>query len=182
MKICSRCLSAKELASFSPKQSHCKTCCAEKRAIWRRNNPDKVLAENASYRARNPEYWDEHYRKNSVKESERKAKYYRENKEIVSARIRNYANKNKHSVAAKLAKRRASLLSATPAWANHDKVKAFYKAADLLNMVTGIWHEVDHIVPLQGRKVCGLHWEGNLRVIERAENRSKGNSIWPDMP
>lgn len=44
---------------------------------------------------------------------------------------------------------------------------------------TGIVHEVDHIVPLQGENVCGLHVETNLRVITKAANREKSNR-WQD--
>lgn len=40
---------------------------------------------------------------------------------------------------------------------------------------TGIRHEVDHIIPLQGRTVSGLHVETNMQVITRAENRAKWN-------
>lgn len=47
---------------------------------------------------------------------------------------------------------------------------------------TGFEWEVDHIVPLQGRAVCGLHTEHNLAVIPKRENRSKGNRYWPNMP
>ncbi len=47
---------------------------------------------------------------------------------------------------------------------------------------TGVPHEVDHIVPLQSKVVCGLHNEFNLRVITRRENLSKKNYFWPDMP
>lgn len=42
---------------------------------------------------------------------------------------------------------------------------------------TGIAHEVDHIYPLQGRNVCGLHVETNLRVITRSANRKKNNRV-----
>lgn len=43
------------------------------------------------------------------------------------------------------------------------------------------WH-VDHIVPLTSQIVCGLHSHTNIRVIPGAENISKNNRIWEDMP
>jgi hypothetical protein len=181
MKLCTRCLSSKDLSAFSPKQSHCKPCQAEKRAIWRKNNPDRVLAENAAYRAKNPSYFRQHYRKNLESESARKARYYLENKEIVRRRLDAYAEKNPHVRRAITAKRRAVLLKATPVWADFEKIKAFYETADALGMLTGEWHEVDHIIPLQGRTVCGLHCPANLQVVPRSVNRAKSNRVLDDM-
>lgn len=78
--------------------------------------------------------------------------------------------------------RRAVKKNARVAWANAQRMQEFYFAADFLGMVTGEWHEVDHIVPLQSNAVCGLHWEGNMEVLTQKGNRSKGNRSWPDMP
>lgn len=68
------------------------------------------------------------------------------------------------------------LRQATPRWANRAAIAAIYSQARKLTKRTGIPHQVDHIVPLQGRSVCGLHVESNLRVISKAENMHKSNS------
>lgn len=47
---------------------------------------------------------------------------------------------------------------------------------------TGINFEIDHVIPLRSKLVCGLHNEFNLRVIPAVENNKKGNRYWPDMP
>ena len=96
------------------------------------------------------------------------------------SRARHAANPDK--VAAKMAKRRAAKLQATPAWANDFILAEAYELSQLRTKVTGVAHHVDHIVPLSGKTVCGLHCEFNVRVIPGKENLRKSNSHWPDMP
>lgn len=64
---------------------------------------------------------------------------------------------------------------ATPRWASMQKVLDIYLERDRIIRETGIPHEVDHLVPIVSRVVCGLHCEFNLRVIPKDENRSKSN-------
>lgn len=52
----------------------------------------------------------------------------------------------------------------------------------LREKLTGIKHDIDHVVPISSSIVCGLNSEFNLRVIPSRENRVKRNSYWPDMP
>ena len=74
-------------------------------------------------------------------------------------------------------KRYAALTNGTPSWADHSKIAAVYAERDRLTEETGVAHHVDHIIPLQGKLVCGLHVEANLRAIPAKENISKNNSF-----
>jgi hypothetical protein len=77
--------------------------------------------------------------------------------------------------AAETAKRRAAKLQRTPAWADNDAIKAVYAEARRLTRETGVPHQVDHVVPLRGKLVSGLHVQNNLLVIPAVENGRKFN-------
>lgn len=85
---------------------------------------------------------------------------------------------NKSYYVAKCAKYRAAKLKRTPKWLNSEQltyIEKEYSMAKKLEAITGDKYHVDHIIPLQGRFVSGLHVPWNLQVIEASENKSKGN-------
>ena len=92
-----------------------------------------------------------------------------------------WRSEHKEYDVAKTAKRKALKLSATPKWADKNKIKTEYALAQWCTDVMGTPYHVDHIVPLKGKTVCGLHVEANLCVIPAADNISKSNHSWPDM-
>lgn len=62
-----------------------------------------------------------------------------------------------------------------PAWADDTKIQEVYALARLLSETTGVVHHVDHVIPLQGRRVSGLHVHNNLQAIPAAANQRKFN-------
>jgi hypothetical protein len=68
----------------------------------------------------------------------------------------------------KTEKRRSRTVLATPSWVNHYDIANFY-----INCPEG--YHVDHIVPLQGKYVCGLHILSNLQYLSAIDNLKKGN-------
>jgi hypothetical protein len=107
---------------------------------------------------------------------EDKKAYYQENKDSLQEHGREYSKAyyetHKPDFYARSAKRRATKLSARPSWAKLDVIKRIYQCAE--------GDHVDHIVPLQGELVCGLHVEYNLQYLSPSENTSKGNKFDPD--
>ena len=105
------------------------------------------------------------------------AKRYQENKEKIKQRVTIYRANHPEKKACRSAKERATRLQRTPKWADLRKIAGFYKESKRLYLETGIIHHVDHIIPLCGKIVSGLHVENNLRVIPASENLKKSNTF-----
>lgn len=174
MKTCTKCGATKALKEF-PKLSRSKdgfrSCCKECHNFanrkYKEENSDKELA----YREKNKE-----------KYRLRASKWYYENleKAIKRNKINStlWRKNNPDKNAAKEAKRRSKKLKATPSWLNAEHFKQIqleYELAAWCTKVMKEHYEVDHIVPLQGKTVCGLHVPWNLQVISRKDNRAKWN-------
>ena len=95
-----------------------------------------------------------------------------------NAWFRKYLSLNKSKYAAKRAKERAAKTKATPKWLTKqqlDDIAEFYMIAKMFQLYTGETYHVDHIEPINGEDVCGLHVPWNLRVIHWKENLEKSN-------
>jgi len=124
----------------------------------RKLNPEKVYASSRAARAKRP-----------GSAAAYANAYYKTNIATLQPKI-----------AAQTMKRYAQKIGATPKWADQKTILAFYQEAARLTKATGIRHQVDHIVPILSKMVCGLHVQNNLQILERIENIKKGNRHWPD--
>lgn len=158
-------------------------------------NREKRLAVKAAWRDANREagrvdararYWGDpeqsrqyhrEWRKNSSTYPETNRAWREQNAEREKERLRRWAQENKPRLRAKNAQRRARKNRATPEWADLEAIAEIYAVCASVSQETGIAHEVDHIVPLKGVGVCGLHVHQNLRIVTRTENRRKNNRL-----
>lgn len=172
-----------------------------KAAAKYRENREEIRAKQAEYRA-NPARREKArlttaawFKNNPERARETRREHYLRNAERIKAAAAEYAEKNKERMAryrqiryalryedyvAAAAKRRAVQIQANASW-DHEITDFITKeAAKLVRLrgeATGIrWH-VDHVVPLRGKNVCGLHVWNNLAVIPAKDNLSKGNRI-----
>ena len=106
---------------------------------------------------------------NREADCERHKKYYEENREATLERQRKYYKNNLEKDREKNARRRAAKLQRTPEWADREAIKEIY-----YNCPQGM--HVDHIIPLQGETVSGLHVPENLQYLTPQENAAKGNN------
>jgi len=118
------------------------------------------------------------YFNNHERELEYHSNKYVNNREYIIARNSKYQADNKANTNRNQNKRRAKKLNATPKWLteeDYSQITAIYKACYDLTELTGIQFHVDHIVPLQGSQVSGLHSPINLQILEASANLSKSN-------
>lgn len=106
--------------------------------------------------------------------NEKQKKYYAENKQERVAYQKAWNAKNPEYHHTRKAVRRAQCGK----WPFTDKelenIRGLYRLAKTYRLITGEPWEVDHIVPLKGDGVCGLHVPWNLQVVPKAYNQKKG--------
>ena len=138
-------------------------------------NKEKVKAYYAKWRAANMDKWRECIRQYQEAHPERineAGRRYRErHPEKNRDRHRQYNAMHPGRKQARCVLRRARKLNATPQWVDREAIAAIYAEA------ASRGKHVDHIVPLAGKNVCGLHVPWNLQLLDPAENLRKSNKL-----
>lgn len=102
-------------------------------------------------------------------------KWREANRDHLRQWMRRWAKENADKIRESSARRR--YLKRMTLWSDLGKIAAVYAEAKRLEDITGIPHDVDHIYPLRGKKVCGLHVHDNLRAIPSTVNGAKLNKL-----
>lgn len=173
LKICGKCKIVKPLNAFyktkTRKTSNCKECrdfCLTK---WRENNKEKTNLIAKNWRDRNPD-----------KVKEMNQINYLVNREHIIKQTQQWVSQNRGKHNAYHTLRNLSKIQRTPKWLTKEnllEIEVFYKKAQELTNKTKIKYQVDHIVPLNGKNVSGLHVPGNLQILTQKENIKKFNNF-----
>lgn len=172
---------------------------SEAQKIWHAANKEQKREYDRAYRAANKEKIAAAKKLEAVEKPHlgqaRKAKYReahrtelrikcvqynRDNAEARAEYLSLYQKKNPDKLRMWATNYRAAKLQRTPKWLSEDDLWMIEQAYDVAvkrsDATRVMWH-VDHIVPLQGKVVSGLHVPWNLQVITELENKQKGNRI-----
>lgn len=193
MKTCITCGVIKPLGEFyrrsdSPNgyRNDCKDCRKNLSSNNYFRNRQKNLETRRKYYlkkvAENPDFQKEKYWSDVEAAKALNRKYYLRHREKRVARAVEYAKKNSAKANATKKKYKLAKKRACPSWVVSSPnlcamIEDIYCNAQKLTKETGIVHHVDHIVPVQGRNICGLHVPWNLQVLTASENCSKQNKL-----
>ena len=161
MKLCTKCKLEKPFIAFHKNNQtkdkltvHCRDCSNARLKEWKKQNKDHIAEYDKAWQQSN---------------KDKKSKNYK-----------NWQVNNREKVNSYNSYRRALEVQATPKWLKEEhykQIESFYWLAKLQCELTDTKYEVDHIVPLKGKTVCGLHVPWNLQLLTERENRSKSNRI-----
>lgn len=165
INICKTCISIQSKKEYVIKKDHYKQ--------YYIDNKEHILQRTNNYEQTHKEQRNKWYR-NKYHEKLKNDPVY---KEIAKKKAKLWKKDNKGKVTAQNAKRRAMKKQAVPKWAELELIKTMYEKANILSLETKISYQVDHIVPLINKIVCGLHCYANLRIITAKENNEKGNKL-----
>ena len=171
MRVCKKCGVEKELSQFSLNKKckygvthECKSCFLARQRKWCSGNREKS-------RSNRMKGYYKYHELNKCRMSEwRKNNQSKFSKSQLSSRRKHSARIN-----ASNANRRSLRIQRTPLWANLEMIEVFYWIATKLSKVMKQKYHVDHIIPLQGKNVSGLHVQNNLQVMLAIDNCKKSN-------
>ena len=141
--------------------------CRDAHREWCRRNKDKCREWNRVG-----------YYKNREEQIRAAQEWVRRNPERRAAYRLEHYEKNKARYIYNANKRKKRVKRATPTWLDrkdYESMAQLYECAARLMTETGVPHDVDHIIPLLGKGVCGLHVPWNLQILTASENRKKWN-------
>jgi len=166
-KVCACCKQAKLIGDFNKDRqkkdglmSYCKSCNSLK---------------TSTFYARTKTSSKTNVKRGNLTENEYASVWRSENKEATKKARDKWAAKNIYKLREKGMRRYVSQTQQTPSWLNKGhkaEIEGFYLYCQIFK-----GHQVDHIVPIRGKTVSGMHVPWNLQVLTAEQNRAKSNSF-----
>ncbi len=155
----------------------CLECCKQRSTSheWQKANRKKANITAAKWRNKNKDIanarfreWRKHNRNKAIQACKN---WYQLNKDHASSYSKKWRKENAGKVANQISKRRAAVLHRTPSWLTNEDwkiIELFYECCPKTCVV-------DHIIPLQGENISGLHVPQNLQWLTEQQNAVKSN-------
>lgn len=177
-KECTKCRDVKSLELFAKHSKNkdglnfwCKQCMSDYRRSYNQTKKAKAASRASSLK---------HHKANRDRLVADMKVYHQDNRDRILSRQKEYYEQNLPYMLQRASVGRGERAKRNVSWANQQLIDAYYIEAKRLEELTGIQFHVDHIIPLQGDLVSGLHVETNLQLLPAHENIGKSNSFDPD--
>jgi hypothetical protein len=178
-RLCRKCNVVKTADDFTKSGRHCKDCTRERYRAWREKNKEYAISVSREYYEANKETIRERARQQYAEQPEKHQAYRQRMSKERAAQIAVWKKANAGRVREQNSRRYAERKRAAALISKQykDEMAAIYEEAARISRETGVPHHVDHIAPLRGKTVSGLHVPWNMRVVPAHENLSKGARV-----